>query len=123
MQTISILQGDIDNLETEKGSLLKQLETPRKSSLTDMKHPSRIRTLGGPGSPYVGGPSSTPFVGHVQGGVASSIAKEDLGSDGKGDDEGVAGSHPLLLSRVCLIVSALYGYYLLSMHVWNILYV
>lgn len=68
---------------------------------------SKIRTLGGPGSPYAGSPSASPFAGrkHVGAGrgVSAAPASEVIGG-GDGDEVGVAQGveqHPLLLSRVC----------------------
>lgn len=82
----------------------------RKGAMGDLKHTSMISTLGGPGSPYRGGPSSSPYIGSkAMGGakgVAAPAANEEIGG-GSGDEEGVAPSvepHPLLLSRVCVIV-------------------
>lgn len=117
MQTISILQGDIDSLENERINLEKKLEqsSARKGPLADMKHASKIRTLGGPGSPYGGSPSTSPFAGRksVGGakGVAASAASEVIGGGESGEvgmAQGVE-SHPLLLSRVCQSLDIIHG--------------
>ena len=112
--TIAILQGDIDNMENERENFEKKLDhdTTRKGPLADLKHVSRIRTLGGPSSPYSGSSSTSQYVGRV-GVAASAAATEAIGGD-SGTDESMAQGvepNPLLLSRVCQINSNCGEYY------------
>lgn len=107
-QTVAILQGDIEALENERMNLEKKLDqTSRKGVLGDLKLTTRIRTLGGSGSPYGSSPYQSPVTSPYGGrrgagnAVLTARASDSSIGDGAGSEstESVEQS-PLLLSRV-----------------------
>ena len=105
---MAILQGDIESLENERLSLEQKLDqTSRKSVLADIKlGASKIRTLGGQGSPYGASPyqspAASPFIGRRGVGVAATAGGGEEGATGAravGAGEQVD-QNPLLLSQV-----------------------
>lgn len=86
-RTISILQGDIENLELERVNLEKRLELT-----TSRSTPADLRLRRGP-SPYQS-PMASPFASRKAGGVASAD------EEGEGGSVEAAAQDPVLLSRV-----------------------
>lgn len=109
-ETIAILQQDIEALETDRTDLEKKLDqTAKKGVLSDIKLIStKIKTLGGRGSPYGGSPllqspASSPYVGRRAAGpsVAAGAAEDGGATAGSSDSmESMDLQNPLLLSRV-----------------------
>lgn len=96
-KTIAILQGDIENLENERANLENKLDQQptRKSVIGDLKlGGSKIRTLGGQGTPYGTSPQLSPMGSPYVGRKTRDVAGTPQG-DGISLEQ-----NPLLLSRV-----------------------
>lgn len=122
-RTIEILQGDIENLESDKLSLEKKLDLQTKKTLLSDISVGR-RTLGGRGSPYsspYSSPFGSPFAGRrgpipgVGGGVSAAAGggvEGAAGEVGEGAQQVVIENPPLLLARVrtilCFSLSSLF---------------
>ena len=96
------MQGDIENLESERVNLEKKLDQQptRKSVIGDLKlGGSKIRTLGGQGTPYGTSPHASPMGSPYVGRKAGDVALDD------GAERVSLEQNPLLLSRVrCVCV-------------------
>ena len=110
-RTIEILQGDIENLESDKLSLEKKLDLQTKKTMLSDTSVGR-RTLGGRGSPYsspFSSPFGSPFAGRrapipgVVGGVSAAtggVVEGAAGESGEMAQQVVIQNPPLLLARV-----------------------